>query len=86
LRNPVREALTRTVWTRDAGSKRFKQVRVEPSQRLLMGIYFSATALIGLIILEIAHMALLGSWNAEVFAGITLIIGTILGAFFGQRG
>jgi hypothetical protein len=34
---------------------------------------------------EIAHIAFLGRWNAEVFSGIMLISGTILGIFLGQR-
>jgi hypothetical protein len=35
--------------------------------------------------LEIAHMAFLGTWNSEVFAGITGLIGTVSGVLIGQH-
>jgi len=35
--------------------------------------------------LEVAHMAFLGSWNSEVFAAITGLIGTVAGILVGQR-
>jgi len=60
-------------------------VEIPPSERLVYGVYFAAIALIGLVALEIAHMAFLGSWNSELFAAITLVVGTILGAFFGVK-
>jgi len=60
-------------------------VEIPPSERLVYGVYFALAALIGLVALEMAHMALLGSWNSELFAAITLVIGTILGAFFGVK-
>jgi hypothetical protein len=35
--------------------------------------------------LEIAHMAFLGTWSSEVFAGITGLIGTVSGILIGQK-
>jgi hypothetical protein len=35
--------------------------------------------------LEIAYMAFLHVWNAEIFAAITGLIGTITGIFVGQK-
>jgi len=59
---------------------------VEPSDSLVYGLYFAITALISLTILEATYILVLHSFSTEIFASITLVIGTILGVFFGQRG
>lgn len=61
-------------------------IRYKPSDRLVLALQFAIYVLFALVALEIAHLFMLGSWNAEVFATITGLIGTILGAFFGQKG
>jgi hypothetical protein len=35
--------------------------------------------------LEIAHMALLGKWNSEIFSVITGLIGTVSGILIGRH-
>jgi hypothetical protein len=35
--------------------------------------------------LEIAHLAILHTWNAEIFAAITGLSGTVIGLFVGQK-
>jgi acetylglutamate kinase len=35
--------------------------------------------------LEIAHMAILGKWNSEIFAAITGLSGTVMGISVGQK-
>ena len=85
LRDRIRSAFTRTVWVQAGVRKKLQRIEVPPSEKLVLGVCFAIAALIGLVILEVAHMAYLGSWNSEIFAGITLVIGTILGAFFGAR-
>jgi len=51
----------------------------------VIGIIFAIAALMGLVILEIAHLAFLKTWNSEIFAAITSIIGAILGVFISQK-
>jgi len=49
-------------------------------------MYFAIAALICLTILEATYILALSSFSSEIFAAITLVIGTILGAFFEQKG
>jgi hypothetical protein len=35
--------------------------------------------------LEIAYIAFMHAWNAEIFAGITGLIGTVTGIFIGKK-
>ncbi len=80
----VRRALTRTIHQRGPRGK--EQITViQPNGKLVLGIKFAIAMTICLSALEIAHMALLGSWNSEIFAGITGLTGTVMGIFVGQR-
>jgi len=84
MKNPVKKALTKTIAVK--GSRgRIQQVEVPPNQKLVYGMYFTVAALIGLTALEIAHMAFLRSWNSEIFAAITGLIGTITGILISQK-
>lgn len=75
MRDFIRKALTR----------RHGRTEIPPSQRLVLGIQFAVVALLCLTGLEIAYMALVRAFSSEIFAAITLVIGTILGTFFGQK-
>ena len=75
MRNLIKKALTR----------RRGKVEIPPSQRLVLGIQFAIATLLCLTALEIAYMVVVKSFSSEIFAAITLVIGTILGAFFGQK-
>lgn len=66
-------------------SKKIKYATVPPSERLVAGVIFAVTALAGLIVLEVVHLAFLRTWNSEIFAAITSIIGTISGVFISQK-
>lgn len=79
MRNWIRESLTRVTM------KRGKPVEVPPSKRLLYGVYVATGSLMSLVALEIAHLAFLGTWNSEIFAAITALIGTISGVFLSQK-
>jgi len=86
LREIIRRALTKQIPTVQSHSKKVRvKEEVPPSELLVLGIYFSMVALALLTVIEALHIAFLRSFNSEVFAGITLIIGTILGAFFGAK-
>ena len=84
MRNFVKKALTRTIAVKGPRG-RTEQVEVPPSQRLVLGIEFAIIALLCLTALEIAYIVVVRTFSSEIFASITLVIGTILGAFFGQK-
>ena len=79
----LRKALTKRVQVRKG--RRNVELELEPSERLVYGVYFAIGALASLTILEVIHMVVLRTFSSEIFAGITLVVGTILGAFFGQK-
>lgn len=85
LREKIRNAFTKTVLVQEGARKKLKRVEVPPSEKLVLGLCFTIAALIGLVILEVAHMAFLGNWNSEIFAAVTALIGTITGIFISQR-
>ena len=62
-----------------------KYIEEPPSQKLLYGMYFAFAALIALTILEAIHMLIVKAFSTEIFSAISLVIGTILGAFFSQK-
>lgn len=80
MRNPVRKALRKTVYIRG------KTVVEDPSERLVYGISFAIVALLSLTTLEAVHIVYIRSFSSEIFAAISMVVGTILGAFFGQKG
>jgi hypothetical protein len=65
--------------TRKTNDKTATQQEVPPSERLVLGVKFAIALTFSLTVLEIAHLALLQSWNSEVFAAITGLAGTITG-------
>ncbi|MCW4048065.1 MAG: hypothetical protein NWE99_10995 [Candidatus Bathyarchaeota archaeon] len=57
----------------------------EPDSRLVYVVKFALGMTAGLVALEIAHLAVLRTWNSEVFAAITGLMGTVTGIFVGQK-
>jgi len=84
MRDIIKKALTRRIAVKDARNEPI-ELEITPNQKLVYGIYFAIVSLITLTILEATYMLVFHSFNNEIFAAITLIIGTILGAFFTQR-
>ena len=80
----VRKALTKTV-QRKGSRGREQIVVVQPNEKLVYAVKFAIGMTVCLSALEIAHMAFLGTWNSEVFAGITGLIGTVSGILIGQK-
>jgi len=75
----IKRALTRKTTDKTATEE------VPPSERLVLGVKFAITLTFSLTALEIAHLALLGTWNSEVFAAITGLAGTITGILISQK-
>jgi type IV secretory pathway TrbD component len=80
----IKRALTRTIAVKGPRGG-MQQVEVVPSQRLVLGIQFAIIALLCLTALEIAHMVVVKTFSSEIFAAISLVVGTILEAVFGQK-
>jgi len=74
----IKRALTRR---RPRGSRRVE----EPDERLVYVVKFALGMTGCLAAIEIAHLAILHTWNSEVFVAITGLIGTVTGIFIGQK-
>jgi len=83
--NPIRRALTRRVSIRGPRGK-IEEIEVPPTQKLIFGMYFAVAALMILTCLEVIHLLVLRTFNNDILTAISLLIGTILGAIFGQKG
>jgi len=80
----IRKALTKTV-QRKGSRGREQIVVVQPNEKLVYAVKFAISMTVCLSALEIAHIAFLETWNSEVFAGITGLIGTVSGILIGQK-
>lgn len=60
-------------------------IEEEPNEKLVYVVKFSLGMTACLTAVEIANLALLHSWNSEVFAAITGLSGTVMGIFVGQK-
>jgi hypothetical protein len=79
MADPIKRALTRK------RVQRGKLISEEPNEKLVLGVKFGIGMTVCLSILEIAHMAFMGTWNSEIFAAVTGLSGTVLGIFVGQK-
>ena len=80
MRNFIKKALTRKIkLTR-------RTVEVEPSIRLVYGMYFAIATVICLTILEATYILVLRSFSSEIFSAITGLIGTIVGVLLTSKG
>jgi len=75
----IKRALTRKTTDKTA------QEQIAPSERLVLGVKFAIALTFSLTALEIAHLALLRTWNSEIFATITGLAGTITGILISQK-
>lgn len=79
MKDVIKQALTRRTNQNNTTEE------TQPSQRLVLGVKFAIAMTLSLSAMEIAHMALLGKWNSEIFAAITGLTGTLTGIFITQR-
>jgi len=79
MADTIKRALTR---------RRFERGRLiveEPNDRLVLGVKFAIGMTAFMSGLELAHLAILNSWNTEIFASIAGLSGTVIGLFVGQK-
>ena len=74
-----------TDFIKRALTKRHGRTEIPPSQRLVLGIQFAIISLLCLTVLEITYMLIVRAFSSEIFAAITLVVGTIVGSIFGMR-
>ena len=80
----VKRALTRRIHQKGPRGNH-QELLITPRDELVYGVKFAMGMTVCLSAVEIAHMAFLRSWNSEVFATITGLIGTITGVLIGQH-
>jgi len=73
------------VLTRRVHSKGKKVIVLEPNEKLVYAVKFAICIIVCLSGLEVAHMAFMRSWNSEIFAGISGLIGTVTGIILGTK-
>ncbi len=78
----VKKALTRRITNKTSLQE---QLTLEPDDRLVLGTKFAIAFTFCLSAVEIANLAVTGSWNSEVFAGITGMAGTVMGILISQK-
>ena len=81
----VKKALTRRITDKTALKENADAQEVAPDERLVLGTKFAIAFTFCLSAIEIANLALLGTWNSEVFAAITGLAGTITGILISQK-
>ena len=81
----IKKALTRKITNKTTLQESEAVMEVEPDARLVLGTKFAIALTFCLSAIEIAHLALLGTWNSEVFAAITGLAGTITGILISQK-
>ena len=86
MRAWIRRALTRKISVKGSRRGTIREIEVEPSTRLVYGMYFAMVALIALAALEIVHIVYIGSFSSEIFSAITGLIGTIVGVLVTAKG
>jgi hypothetical protein len=79
MADPIKRALTRR------RVERGRWIEEEPNEKIVLGVKFAIGMTAFLSALELAHMAIFHAWNAEIFATITGLSGTVIGLFVGQK-
>ena len=80
----IKRALTKTIQIRTAQGNT-QQLELPPDKKLLYGMYFALVALVMLTALETTYMIVFQTFNNEIFAAMTGLIGTIMGILISQK-
>ena len=80
----VKRALTRKLHRKGARGV-CEDFEITPKEELVYGVKFAIGMTVCLSAIEIANMAFLHSWNSEVFAAMTGLIGLVTGILIGHH-
>jgi len=80
----LKRCLTRRIIWEGSASRRVQVQEEVPSDRFIVIICLMVVFFAGLTMLELVHLVWLGTWNDNVFNGIMLVVGTIVGAVWGR--
>ncbi|MFH2111046.1 MAG: hypothetical protein ABIJ47_07285 [Candidatus Bathyarchaeota archaeon] len=80
----LKRCLTRRIIWEGSALRRVQVQEEVPSDRFIVIIILMIVFFVGLTMLEIVHLVWLGTWNDNVFNGIMLVVGTIVGAVWGR--
>ena len=81
----IRKALTKKRCVKKGKRRQVNLVQEPPSERLVMITEFSIAAIVALTAIEVVHVIVLRSWNAEVFSALSGLIGTVTGIIVGRK-
>jgi len=87
MRGWIRRLLTKRR-IRDSEDRKTREVRVQeelPNEKLVLLVQFTMVAMVILSAIEIVNIIVLKVWNAEIFATITGLTGTITGVIIGKK-
>jgi hypothetical protein len=79
----IKRALTRRLVRK--GTRGHQIVAEEVNIKLVYTVKFALGMSLSLSAVEVAHMAFLHTWNSEIFAAITGLIGTVTGILIGRN-
>ena len=79
----IKRALTRRLIRKGRGKQQV--IVVQPNEKLVLLVKFSIIITLCLSGLEVAYMMFFRTWNPEVFATITGLVGTVSGVLIGRR-
>ena len=84
LRKLIGRGTTRVVYAEATPERKVRMLEDEPGDRFTLIIVLMIVFFMGLVGLEVIHMAFLGTWNEAIFNGLMLVVGTIVGAVWGR--
>lgn len=84
LRRLVGRGTTRLVFAEATPERRVRVLEDEPGDRFTLIIALMIVFFVGLVGLEVVHIAFLGAWDEAIFNGLMLVVGTIVGAVWGR--
>jgi len=80
----IRRALTRKVSQRGPRGRE-RVVVVQPNDRFVLLVRFAIAMTVCLSFIEVVCLIFLRSWNSEIFATITGLIGMVTGVLIGHH-
>ncbi len=65
--------------------KKVEKVEIPPGEALVYGVAVVFLFFFSLVALQIFYMVTFHDWSSDVWNGIMLVLGVVLGFFFGRK-